>query len=87
MTQIGKLALRQEGAWWVAYYDIQHNEQPKVELCRMHMDAMMINAARRDQFMTLARDLVGDLIHAATGIRPEWGGVQPAPESEKAGHS
>lgn len=85
--QVGKIAMRQEGQWWVAYLDLQHENRPKVELARIHMDAMRINPDRREQFLTLARDLVADLIERATGIRPIFGAPTPGPEAERAGRA
>jgi hypothetical protein len=46
------------------------------------------NRERKDAFMEMMKDAVGDLIQETTGVRPSWPkGPQSAPESERGGHA
>lgn len=85
LVQVGKLAMRHEGSWWVAYYVMPG--EPPMELARIDMRLVHESEPRRQQFMKLAKDVTADFIEAVTGIRPVMGSEEPAPESERAGHS
>ena len=83
----GKLALRVEGNWWVAYYAIDHHSMERsVELARLHMKHAE-HPERRQQFMDLVQECVADVIEEVTGTRPEWNKPRPAPESERSGNA
>jgi hypothetical protein len=84
--EIGRLALRQEGADWVAYYALKETMEGAVELGRMKMNAVRNRVVRR-LFMDTMREAVTDILHEKTGVRPNWNGETPAPEHERAGHS
>jgi len=86
-AQIGRLALRAEGPWWVAYYAMPNTMVDAIELGRIKMTAVMPRPARKQQFMDTMRDVVADIIEERVGTRPTWGGAQEAPEHERAGHS
>lgn len=83
LLQVGRLKAREEGPWWVFRYEISADTE--VELGRVHM-ATVDAPARREQALDLFREISADIIQAATGIRPTFGGEQPAPEHERAGH-
>ena len=83
--QIGRLAMRQEGNNWCAYYAKENTMQDAVLIGSLCM-AFATNKARKQQFMDLMRECVADLIQEATGVRPVWGGPHMAPEHERSGH-
>jgi hypothetical protein len=86
MTQVGRLALRHEGESWNAYYVLPVGMEDRVFLGSIRMGAIVDNPTRKQAFMDMMRDIVGDIIEEKTGIRPTWGGPQRAPENERAGN-
>ncbi len=84
-VQIGRLAMRGEGNNWVAYYTTPNTMDASVYLGSIRMNAIIENPERKQAFMDMMRDVVSDIIENKTGIRPIWGGVEPAPQHERAG--
>ena len=84
-ARIGRLALRQEGNNWNAYYARDDSMEGAVFLGSLCM-AFATNPKRKQQFMDLMRECVADLIEEASGVRPVWGGPERAPEHERSGH-
>ncbi len=83
--EVGRLAARQEGQWWVFRYEFKAKDI-SIELGRLHMKTVQ----RPDMYTTAvgffaqaARNLVED----ATGITPNVGEVREAPESERMGNA
>lgn len=83
--QIGRLALRQEGDNWNAYYALPDTMDGAIFLGAIRMGAVALNDTRKQAFMDLMRDVVADIIEEETGIRPQWGGPERAPERERSG--
>lgn len=84
--EIGRLAMRVEGDWWVAYYAVPTTMDDALELGRLHMSIAHIEA-RKQAFMDLMAEAVGDLIEGTTGMRPSFTGFKRAPEHERSGHA
>ena len=84
-AQIGRLALRVEGEHWKAYWAREDSMEDAVFLGSIIMGAIADKPERKEQFMALMRDVIGDVMEEATGTRPDWGGPQQAPEHERAG--
>ena len=84
--QVGRLALREEGEFWNAYYAQTGTMHDAILLGSVRMSFIVGHQERKDAFMDLMREAVGDLIEQATGIRPVWGGPEKAPEHERSGH-
>ena len=84
-VKIGRLAMRQEGGNWVAYYALSETMEGALFLGSIKRSMIMINPERKDAFMDLMRDCVSDIIEEETGIRPIWGGSKTAPEHERSG--
>jgi len=83
-VEIGRLALRVEGDTWVAYY--AHPDTMAGALILASVKLRFVQTPeRREAFMAVARNAVGDLVEEATGQRPHWSGITPAPEREKSG--
>lgn len=88
LTQIGRVALRREGMWWVGYYALPDTMQDAIELGRIRMTAAEENQSVKAGFISLMRVLVADIIEERTGVRPTWPNEpQPAPEHERAGQA
>lgn len=85
--QVGRLAMRQEGGNWNAYYALPDSMDKALFLGSIRMRLIMGKPELKRTFMDLMRECVADLIEQQTGVRPSWGGTVVAPESERAGHS
>lgn len=86
--KVGRLALREEGNYWNAYYAQPDTMEDAVLIGSIAMRFVHGNEERQRAFMSLMRESVGDLIEELTGVRPAWPeGVVRAPESERPGHA
>ena len=86
--QAGRLALRHEGRLWNAYYAMPDTMEGAILIGSVEMRFVAVNKARKDAFMQLMQECVGDVIEEATGVRPTWPEpAKRAPERERAGHS
>ena len=83
--KIGRLAMRQEGGNWIAYYALPDSMEEAIFLGSIRMGAITKNRERKDAFMDMMRDIVADIVEDETGTRPTWGGPTGAPEHEQAG--
>lgn len=84
--QVGRLAMRQEGDNWNAYYAMPGTMEGAIFLGSIRMGAVVSNPERKTAFIHMMRDIVADIIETHTGFRPTWGGPQTAPEHERSGH-
>lgn len=84
MRKIGRLSMRKEGSWWVAYYAMPDTMKGALRLGKVHMRTVPTEE-RKQMFMDLMREAVADILEEAIGKRPTWGGVETAPESERSG--
>ncbi len=92
LKKMGRLSMRREGKWWVAYYAMPDTMNGALPLGRIRMTLVEGDAPRHQRnkqgFMDLMREAVSDLIEDAIGVRPEWPtGPQAAPEHERAGEA
>lgn len=78
---VGRLALREEGDKWVAYYARPDTMEDAVWLAEIHRSIVQ-NPARKNQFRDLMQDVIADILETATGRRPTWTGPILAPEHE-----
>lgn len=83
--KIGRLALRVEGKSWVAYYAMPNTMKGALFLGSIRMSIVDSSLQRKQDFMNMMRDIVGDIIERECGTRPTWGGEEAAPEHERAG--
>lgn len=84
--EVGKIAFRREGKWWVAYHAAFDN-RPPVELARVLMHIAENNPKVKEAFLDFGRLIVGGVIKDITGHEAGFDGPQPAPDSERSGHS
>ena len=86
--EVGRLAMRVEGNFWVAYYAEPGSMAGAIDLGRIRMVGVA-TPERKAVFLRLMRDLVSDIIEHHTGARPVWPEPDghPAPEHERSGHA
>ena len=86
-VKIGRLAMRQEGDNWNAYYAMPGTMVDALFLGSIRMAVITKNEQRKAAFMALMRDAVADVIEEIAGVRPTWGGPEAAPQHERAGNA
>jgi hypothetical protein len=79
-TAVGRLALRQVGDHWVAFYAVPDSMEDALELARIRM-VLVEREDRRHEFMRVMAEVVADLIEEQVGVRPFMPGPQPAPRA------
>ena len=84
---VGRVALRVEGDWWVAYYASPDKMDDAIEIARSRMGIVKQNSAYKAAFMGLIQDVISGFIEAKTGVNPDWNDPVPAPEHERAGRA
>lgn len=83
-----RLALREEGPLWVAYWAKGDTMKDAVQVGSIAMDTMKRHPVLKQIFMRLMEDVINDLVHAATGNTVNWTEVLvAAPEYERGGHA
>jgi hypothetical protein len=80
--QLGRLALREEGDLWNAYYALPDSMKDAIFLGSIKLRFTQ-SAAIRQMFMDVMREAVADLIEEQIGGRPVWGGPKSAPFWER----
>ena len=82
---LGRLAMRVEGKWWVAYTAPLGTMEGAFEIGRIRMTAA---EAMRDEALAFFRTVFAALVMEASGVKVEWpNGPVTAPEHEKAGRA
>jgi hypothetical protein len=85
--QIGRLALREEGDNWVAYYAMPDTMKDAILLGSIRT-AIVGEEKHKQAFMALMREIVSDIIEETMGVRPIWPDPpMRAPEHERAGRA
>jgi hypothetical protein len=84
--EVGRLAMRVEGDFWVAYYAMPHTMEGAIPLASIRMGATK-NQERKDAFFELAKGIVADLLKETIGHQPTWDNLRSAPESERSGNA
>jgi hypothetical protein len=85
--QVGRIALRVEGDWWVAYFAKPKTMEGAIELARVRMTVVRPDAKRKAAFMELVRSYIDEILAEQTGVTPSWPEPVLAPEHEKAGRA
>lgn len=85
-VQVGRLALREEGAFWNAYWAGAESMKESILLGSILMAVVVKSEAVKQRFMGTMREALGEAIFQEFGIRPVWGGPEKAPEHERSGH-
>lgn len=86
-TEFGRLAMRVEGDWWVAYSAKPNTMDGSVELGRIRMTLAGVPAIKAAT-LEYYKLVFSKMVEAATGARLEWPTAErAAPEHEKAGRA
>ena len=85
--QIGRLAMRQEGEYWIAYYALTDTMEGALPLGSIRMAIIQGSEDIKNAFMLIMREAVADLIEEKTGERPSWTDPHGAPEHERSGNA
>ena len=84
---LGRLALREEGENWVAYYALEGTMVDAIMLGSIRMGIVLAREEHRQAFIDLMTSIVADLIEDLTGKDVEWQEPRPAPERERSGNA
>lgn len=88
LQNIGRLAFREEGKWWNAYYADVGTMANALRLGSIRMTLVLGNPTRKDEFIALMREAWADVAEQKFGVRPEFPeGPRPAPEHERSGNA
>lgn len=82
-VKIGRVAYREEGENWNAYYAEPGTMEGAIYLGSIRL-ALVKRKDRKRAFIALMRECVSDIMEQTIGTRPTWpDGEQPAPEHER----
>jgi hypothetical protein len=84
VQDIGRLAMRVEGGWWVAYWAGNESMKRSTEIARLRM-SLAADPVLKDRFMDFCRLAMALAIKEATGKTANWKGAVRAPEHERSG--
>lgn len=84
---VGRLAMRQEGSLWNAYYALEDSMDGALFLGSIAMAGVVDNPERKEAFINLMKGMVSDVFEGMMGERPEFGIERDAPESERGGNA
>jgi len=82
MDDIGRLAMREEGEFWVAYYAQTGTMEGAIMLGTIRMRFVQ-DESHKTAFLGLMREAMGDMLKEIVGERPIWNPPAPAPEHER----
>jgi hypothetical protein len=82
--EIGRLAFRVEGKWWIAYYALPNTMEGAIVLGSIAM-SLVEDKERKLAFQAIMKSAVEDLFAARFGDVIDSWNEQQAPESERSG--
>lgn len=86
LQKVGRIALREQGSQWVAYWAAPDTMEGATFIASCAIAPVVANQQRKEQFMQFCRDIVSDLFFDHWGVRPAWPDPpQPAPAHERMG--
>lgn len=86
--QVGRLAFRVEGDFWVAYHAKIGTMEDAVVLGSIRMQFVQ-DECTKQMFMAMMRDAVAAILKEITGTEASWPepNGRPAPQHERAGRA
>lgn len=78
--EVGRLALREQDGWWVAYYAMKDTMEGAIELARIKMQLVLDKDSKR-QYMDAMRDILGRSLADIVGAKPDWSATRPGRDS------
>ena len=86
--EVGRLAFRQEGEWWNAYWSPdQHSMKRAILLGSIRMGAAMLSVPAKEGLMAAMQAAFDGIVHDLLNQTPSWSEPHEAPESERSGHA
>lgn len=85
-SQIGRIAMRAEGDWWVSYYAMPDTMDGAIELGRIAM-RLVQDRSRKEAFMAIMRDAISEFMEDTLGKRPDDFITSAAPAHERSGRA
>lgn len=82
-----RLAMRHEGNFWNAYLALADTMKDAKLIGSIAMGAVTQDPKVKKDFMKLMQRTMANAIKDVTGKKPLMWEVEPAPESERSGHS
>jgi hypothetical protein len=84
--EIGRLALRQEGEWWKAYWAPHlYDFEGAVLLGTIRMS--LTKGVVKEHFIKVMCEAFNVMVKDTTGQEPVWGEPHSAPENERSGNA
>jgi hypothetical protein len=84
--EIGRLAFRQEGAFWNAFWaPNQHNMDKALLIGSIRLS--VVEGRIREDFMDLMKASFDNIVKDKMGRKPTWGAPKAAPENERGGNA
>jgi hypothetical protein len=83
MPDVGRLAFRDEGKFWVCYFTKLDTLVDAIPLGSIRMNIVESNDEIRTQFMDLMKNIMSKAVEHATGRAPDYFDERPAPEHER----
>lgn len=85
---MGRLAMRREGDWWVAYFAKLGTMDGAIELGRLRILLAESDSKIKSATLEYYKTVVSRLMANSTGAKLEWPTPpQAAPESERSGRA
>ena len=82
-----RLAMRVEGSNWCCYFAKPDTMQDAIFLGSIAMAFIEANKERRDAFIKLMSEAVGDVLEDLVGSKVSGWERKPAPDSERSGNA
>lgn len=80
LHDVGRLAFRVEGDWWVAYWALPDKMEGALELARVQLAIVHGHPWRKSQFMKMLEHFIKEMFPGVQAFD-----VKQAPEHERAG--
>lgn len=85
VNELGKIALRREGKWWVAHWQAGDRQ---VELARVRINLAEGDERVKKAFIDFAMTAFASAVkNSGIGEIAAWNDPTPAPESERGGNA
>jgi len=82
VKQVGRLAMRVEGQWWVAYFASPDSMKDAIRLGKVRMNVVQ-DEGRKQAYMRIFRSFIAEIIKGSVGKEPDWS-IEDAPAHERS---
>lgn len=82
-AQIGRLAMREEGEFWNAYFADTESMEDALLLGSIRMTCVRGHPHRKDQFMAMMRGIIDQGVKELYDQDLKWNEPTPGPENER----